>query len=88
MRASNPGIRHPDEPKIISEGWVELTTVDVSVKPISKLVLFIQDSNTGILTISLSDGDLGVGLLEVGGCLHSERRRASEETLDRAQIIL
>lgn len=84
MRASNPGIRHPDEPKIISEGWVELTTVHVSVKPISNLVLHFQDLRTEILTISLSDVDIRVGFLEIGGCLHSERRRASEEALDGA----
>lgn len=41
-----------------------------------------------MLTVSLSDGDIGVDLLEFFGRLHSERRRTCEEGSDGAQIIL
>lgn len=38
MRASTPGSKAPDEPSQISWGWVELMTVDVSVRPMRENV--------------------------------------------------
>lgn len=71
----------------MSSGSVELTTVDVSVRPML-CQLLVQSSCSRGFTVSLPDQNIRIDLQKIGGCLHAQRSSSCEQAPHGAEIIL
>lgn len=71
----------------MSSGSVELTTVDVSVRPVIRQLL-VQYSCSRDITVSLPDQNVRINLQKIGGCLHAQGSSPCEQAPHGAEIIL